>query len=447
MRKSRGYKTVLQEAELMSMPPLAVVDFLKRRGSQTRDVARNDPVDADVERALRLRSEPLIDLALARYGCHMEVVAELFRSAEPEGAIRIACLANTALAHEFLPSFPSGLLGSDEATMVGWLESASVDELVALFENPTLSDSFLRNVLERGKGWDGLSEDKLCSIVAILHCNPRMRTPREDDYMDGYAEYSYRSVFNAAWRLAVTAPATNAWAHGLGWLYEQLQPEAFSIDAPLELAARWRVDASDSDEIKMEAERVGQGLLDNKQRVRKGLARLALGKNRQLLPELARHDDVAFRCAAYASGSLTADQIRAGYDKDGELAFNEMVSNEAIWKTSDTRQALHDIAWAAVGADEHSNLTAANQYNWIEKEMRRKHPGWFVDEETASKPEIDGEDLSPATRSDIASLAARMDKQSKGVESAGEALKTLLRRTSWIWWFSLGALAANLKHF
>lgn len=442
----RGYKTLIHEAELMAMPPDAVAEFLKHRAKQSRDQARDDPVDMEAEQALLGRNEPLIALSLARHGRHMEVVAGLFGISEPSSPLRLACLANTSLGQEFFPSFPTGLLGQD-AAMAEWLMAASEDELSALFENPTLSDSFLRDVLERGKGWEAIGDDRLRSIVAVLHRNPRMRTPREDDYMDGWAEYSYGAVFNAAWKLAETAPATQEWAAALSWLYEQLQPEAFSIKEPLGLAARWHVDPADEEAIKREADSIAHGWLDSMQRVRKGIARLALSKSSKLLPELAGHADVAFRCAAYSAGSLTADQLSKAYEVDGELAFNESIRNLSLWRRPDTRQALHDIAWAVVRADKHSDLMAANQYNGMEKDLRKKHPSWFPDDGEGQATEMDGDAQEPATKADIAGVAAKLDLQGKGIEAAVGALKTLLGRTGWIWWFALGALAATiLRH-
>jgi len=62
----RGHKAIVQEAELLAMPPEAVAAFLKRRAGLSTDELRDDPVDEDAEAALRSRSNSLIDLALAR---------------------------------------------------------------------------------------------------------------------------------------------------------------------------------------------------------------------------------------------------------------------------------------------------------------------------------------------------------------------------------------------
>jgi hypothetical protein len=443
----RGYKTLIQEAELMAMPPVAVADFLKGRAGQTKDEARDDPVDKDAEKALRGRADPLVDLSLARYGRHMEVVSELFQSSGANSPIRLGCLANRSLGHEIFRSFPVGLLGREPGPMAEWLLNAADDELFALFENPTLTDSFLRDLLERGRGWEAIPDDKLCRMVSILDRNPRMRTPRDEGYMDGYDEYSYGSVFNAAWKLAETAPVTEGWASSLGWLYERLQTDAFSIKEPLKLAERWHIAPDDTKANERQAKDHEIGYLGNMERVRKGLARLALSEGGKVLAELLASDDLAFRAAAYAAGSLNAEQLRAGYEKDGELVLTEAIRNLSLWRSPGTRRSLHDIAWGVVRNDKHSDLSAANQYNWIEKDMRKKYPAWFADDESEQAGDDEVDDQSPATKADISSLAGHLDRQANGVEAVGQALRALMSRTEWIWWFSLGSLVASLLHF
>lgn len=425
----RGYKTLIQEAELTAMPPVAVAEFLKRRAAQTKDEARDDAVDEDAEQNLRGRGDPLIDLSLARYGRHIGVVSQLFQSASQDNPIRLACLTNRSWGHDIFRSFPIGLLGRDPGPMAEYLLTASDNELCALLENPTLSDSFLRDLLERGNGWEAIPDDRLCRFVSILHRNPRMGTPREDDYMDDDFEYSYGSVFNAAWKLAETAPATESWASGLGWLYEKLQPYAFSINDPLKLAERWCADPADPEEVKREADSSASRYLGNKQLVRKGLARLALSMSSKLLGVLVSNDDVALRCAAYSAGSLNAEQLRAGFERDGELAFYEALHNISLWRRRDTRQTLRDIAWSVVGAEKLPPSPAEGIYNRIEDDMRKKHPAWFADEEGEPSGDDEVDDQSPATKADVSSLMDQMDRQAQGVESAIQALRALLSRT------------------
>jgi hypothetical protein len=312
--------------------------------------------------------------------------------------------------------------------MAEWISDASDEELCALFENPNLSDEFLRGVLERGEGWESITDDKLCDIVCVLTRNPRMQMAREDDYMDGYADYSYSSVFNAAWQLAETAPTTKCWARDLGWLYEHLQPDAFSIKDKLKLAERWHIDSGDAEANESQAEDHEMGYLSDMERVRKGLGRLALQRDYQLLSKLLEGDDLAFRAAAYATGTLDAEQLQAGYEKDGEIFFNEAIHNLRLWQRHDTRQALQQIAWAVVKSDKRRDLMAANVYRDVEKRIREKHPAWFADERNK---QADDKDVTqpPATKDDLAPLTEHLNRHAESIEALREKLDDLILRT------------------
>ena len=230
MEKSiRSYKSVIQEAELLAAAPEFVAEFLK----SLEDPEKTQGLDDKIEKALRSRSHPLIDFALARYGRDDSTVSALFKSAPPGHAIRLAALSNTSNRFRF----PLRSLFRDEEQAANWVAEATPEELDALFDNPTLDSSFLLDLLERSKPWDGITDEKFNRIVEILGGNARMRTPR-DDFIEGYSDFLYRSVFNAAWKLAQTVEPTEHWARTLGWLYERLLPEAFSIDQPLALVYR-----------------------------------------------------------------------------------------------------------------------------------------------------------------------------------------------------------------
>lgn len=440
----RSYKTVIQEAELLASPPAVVAEFLKKRAAQSKDERRDDEVDEEFEAALHSRNDPLINLALARYGQFNAAVLPLFEGGEPSGAIRLAVLANPVLGDEFFSRFPIALFGSPEQTAV-WLATAPDAETAALFENPKLDDSFLRDLLEGSKPWDSIPEERLAVFVASLVRNERMRTPYDDSFMDGYSEYSHGSVFNAAWKLAERMPVNERWSTVLGWLYDRMQTDAFSIDKPLEVAARWHPEPGNVELIEKEAEDLERGWLPSYQRVRKGLARLALHKDSKLMAGLLASDDPAFRSAAYADGNLSSEQISAAYEKDGELVFNQAMHNHKIWRTAQGRAALKAVAWLIVDNDKHSDLLAANIYNGIWEDLAKKHSDWFKDEEDFAPEPCD----EPVTKADIGALADRLTQPGSGqaIEQLKQSLQSLNSRVGWVWWFSLGALVASIKHF
>jgi hypothetical protein len=355
----------------------------------------------------------------------------------------LAVLANTTLGEEFFSQFPVALFGSPEEAAV-WLTMAPDAEISALFENPKLDDSFLRDLLEGSKPWDSIPEERLAAFVESLVRNERMRTPYDDSFMDGYAEYRHGSVFNAAWKLAKRMPVNERWSNALGWLYDRMQPDAFSIDKPLELAARWHPELGNVELIEKEAKELERGWLPSYQRVRKGLARLALHNDSKLLASLLASDDPAFRSAAYADGNISPEQLSAAYEKDGELVFNQSMHNHMIWRTTQGRAALKAVAWLIVNHDKHSDLMAANIYNGIREDLAKKHSDWFKDEEDFAPEPCD----EPVTKADLEALADRLTQPGSGqaIEQLKQSMQSLNSRVGWVWWFSLGTLVASIKY-
>jgi hypothetical protein len=432
----QNYRAVIRRAELLAMPPEAVAAFLKERAARPREELRNDDVDEEIERALLDRDDPLINLSLARHGRFVATLHLLFEK-NGSKAVQFAVLSNTAADGGILSSFPVALFG-DTAGAAEWLTAAPQDAITALFENPNLEDSFLRDLLEGGKPWNTIPDERLLLIVAALQSNKRMWQPYDDSFMDGYAEYSHHSVFNAAWKLAERMPVTDQWAAALCWLYDRLRPEAFSIENPLELAARWHPDPANANATARESSR----WLSSYQGVRKGLARLALRKGRSVLPNLLSSDDPGLRAAAYADATLTPEQIGAAYEKDGELFFDQAVHNTKLWLTAAHREALKTVAWAVVRADKHSDMMAANIFNGVRERIAKEHPDWFKDDD---EPAPDSGD-KPATTADISALAEKLNADSNALAFAFDQVRQTVQRLNsrlgWVWWFSLGALVA-----
>jgi hypothetical protein len=374
----RGYKSIIQEAELLAMSPEAVAEFLKKRAKQSVDELDQDPVDEEVEVALRGRSNPLIDLALARYSRCIDTLRTIFQSSQPCGALRLAVLSNgtrwSAITHFPVELFRERTRDAREQT-AAWLAEAPKEELCALFENPWIDDDFLSDLLERSKPWEALSNESLMFIVAILGHNERMWTPRED-FVDGSESASYHAVFNSAWKLAESVEPSERWAKVLSHLYDRLETRAFSIKEPLVLVNRWRPEPTNSKAVEEEKKRNARGDLSVYQGVRRGLAKLALSKNSNLLPGLLTNDDPSLRAAAYADGRLTPEQLLAASEREGRLVFDQAIRNRNLWlwRTSAGREALGKVAR---GADSEDWSWPLYKNTWAI--LAKEHPDWFKD--------------------------------------------------------------------
>jgi hypothetical protein len=374
----RGYKSIIQEAELLALSPEAVAEFLKKRAKQSMDELDHDPVDEEAEVALRGRSSPLIDLALARYARFMETLRPIFQNSQPCGAVRLAVLSNGTRWPAYT-NFPVELFGNRKQEAreqaAAWLVEVPREELQALFENPKINDDFLSDLLKRSKPWDALSDERLITIVAILGCNERMWTPGEG-FTDGFADTRYHAVFDSAWKLAANVEPSERWAWALSYLYDRLETYAFSIKEPLGLVNRWRPEPSTSKLVEEEAKENTRGNLSDYQGVRKGLAKLALSKNPHLLPRLLASDDPGLRAAAYADGRLAPEQLLVAYEREGKLVFDQTVRNRNLWlwRTAAGREALGKVAQ---GADSEDWYWPLYQNTWAI--IAREHPDWFKD--------------------------------------------------------------------
>jgi len=396
-------------------------------------------VDDQTEEVLLARNDRLISLALAQYGCNPDVLAALFHAAPSGDAVRLACLTNRAAGKSVHPHFPMCIFRVEEE-MVKWLNDAPYVEVNALFENPVLDDGVLTNILSRKGVWSDIEERRFCMLLASLYGNPRMRTERSDDWMDGFDEYRYSSVFVSAWRIAESAEPTHELARELSSLYRVLVPEPHAMLDPLSVAAKWVPKCGGPAAEQEEAEMNRFGQLGSFQAVRRGLARLAATSNRAQLRSFLTSSDVALRCAAYGMAALSASEIAAAHAKDGELALDELMENERLWMTHETRKALHDAAWAQVQASESADLLQANIYKAKIKAVREKNPEWFQDSEGESAV---ADDL-PATRGDLREAVTRLDQQAKEARLLTASLDKLGERVNWIIYGLVGAVAAGL---
>ena len=450
----RDYKIMITEAELMASTAERVHLWLEGRANN----AENDDTtgDEELEQSLLSRGDQLIDLGLARFCLYTDTARTLFKrgqAAKPGQKndalmLRLACLSNRALSKLFIASPPEALVDRHNGGVENWLVTAEDIEITALFDNPDMSDNFLRDFLECKKPWEVMSEKHRLQAIRALTRNPRMQAAYVG-WMDGYAEYTHNSVFHAAWQLAEKLPTTREWAMTLRGLFDKLRRESHSKEAPLDVAKRWLPDPSDADAAETESEAIKSGYLNAYQGVRSGLARLAIKGNYKLATDLLSHTDIALRVAAYADMCMTPEQLTIAFARDEKAAVDAALRNLQLWRNPKTREVLHDISWQADGLDGRSNLDYANMFNFFKKENAKKYPDWFKDEEEQEEP-IEPSD-QPATKTDIERAIEAMASQQYTVPGALEQLKKAIGavnvRVGWIWWFSIIGVGVSLWHY
>jgi hypothetical protein len=424
----RDPTTVVLEAELMASSPDRVHAWLEERGRKvTRSFLGED--QRSIEQALLGREDPLIDLGLAQYAIFPKTIAALFsRQGPAQKALRLAVLSNEPTGRGYHWGVPHALYSRAKDEAAKFLATLDAEEIWALFRNSEIDDSFLLDFLEMKETWQVLDEARRLLAIRSLGSNPRMNT-RYSGPMDGYAEYSHNRVFDAAWNLAVSVPTTMMWAGFLGGLYSRTNPKSFAIKNPFEVAARWTPDPSDEKTLQSEQKGVERGYLGVYARVRQALAGLAVrsaysDKDRE---SLLTHSDPAVRAAAYRDAELTLEQMKAADARDPMLAFNTMLDNKGLWRRSEYRKLLHDMAWAPA-RDPNSPMDAPNAYNWHLEDRRKEFPEWFKDEDDTEKPDRstlrqDMIEYLQTLRDHAANARRRLPELFKGDTNIGELAK------------------------
>lgn len=423
------YRDIIEEAELALSDRHEIISYLQQRANQSK----SEPLySSNVENILLQKKDPLIDLALAKYSLLPDTARELFARTERNDPIRLAVLSN-----QYVDSYHSILeiIFDDDTSMSDhFVSNASDEELNALFENPRVGDSFLRDLLEGNDLWKGLDEQTQLIILRALSNNERMRTPYDESFLDGYADYSYHAVFTAAWSLAETINVSYRSAVVLSNLYWHLIPSS-AIKDPLEIAKRWVASETNKSEDEKKDNSVGH--LSPFQKVRQALAKLAVSKGTNY-KTLLGSDDLALRSCAYAIGYFSPSEISSAYEQDGKVAFREFLENKYIWRHAELRDALKELAWKIVNEDANSSLDAANFFNWSKERFLKTHPEWFLNDEES--------DIQQSTmQSEERDLGSKILESTELIQSNNKLmldyisskLTSIHLRLVLIWWFSL----------
>ena len=439
--RPRDPKQVVLEAELAASSPERVRSWLETTAA---DIATLFANDEGIEQTLLHRNDPLINLSLARLSANPDILRALYTgAAKTNKPIRLALLMNEVARRIGSTGMPDVLVERDEA-VGGLLSDLDEEELLALFSNPELENDFLINFFEQKGPWQALDERRQQIALRALYKNSRLTT-RYSGPMDGYAEYLHDKVFSAAWELAGKLPPSIEWAASLCWLYEKLKPVG-GVKEPLLLAARWIPDKTDAERLESEDKQLARGDLGPFARTRRGLARLAVHQahTKEQRQALAAHEDPAVRAAYYFEGGLSADEMKAANERDFLLSFESLVWNPRAWRTKETRQVLHDMAWDSK-RDPSAHMDSPNLYNARLERYKEEHPDWFKDEEELTEDELDKGAL-PLTTGEFATALEQINQSLFATNDLGRStyvgLLTLLKRTAWLGWGIAVVLAA-----
>lgn len=291
------------------------------------------------EQTLADRNDPYIDFGLARYGTSEAAGKAVYA----RGDLGIRCA--------YLAHFPGGGFDWKDEFELASSPPRELDELRALVTNPSLSDETFKMCFEKRGVFEELNDEAFQSVLVVASDNERLITPYNDKYMDGYAEYSYHSVFEAAWKLTLTSPVTAKWAAILyHLLYRCLPPISFDVVPALE---RWYQP---------------YGFF-----MRSRLADILKADD-----TLLKSRDAALRISFYRRFDPSVYREWPEFVSDVENFLENALYNKLLWRNCELRGVLSKLCWEH--PDPHSRMDLPNAYNSIDERMRAEYPAWFDDE-------------------------------------------------------------------
>jgi hypothetical protein len=278
------------------------------------------------ERTLLERKERLIDLALALYGYDETVVQELFFRNPQDAALRSAALSNQTNGAQ-----PRYLFSHDDEKLALFLNSAAEEDVESLFCNPELDFRFVRAFFSREAPFHDLNSDRLMMAVRALIRNPKffayhgffiyhLREKHYERIDDPETEYDYRSAIKALLALSRDMPVEALWARRLVRLYKELPLGFCGWDAALKAAERWIEPGTAAHDQDASFNDIGH--LNDWQRVRFHLGRMAICHSKEKIADLFGHEDIAFRAAAYSMMEPIAENITSAFERDGVVCFD-----------------------------------------------------------------------------------------------------------------------------
>ena len=331
-----------------------------------------------LERLLLRRRHPLIDLGLAQFGCAPRTLSTVF--ARGDKGVRCAVLANPLLFDCLSPA-----VNLEEVVIRG-----SRQELEALALNANYPDSVFSSMINRTDHFSKLDELNYRFMLSRLGKNVRLSTPYDDTYyLDGMSDYGYHKVFTDAWKLTMTVPATQEWAHTLCDLLSRAEPP-IGIENIEQILERWRIDRDSSYDT------------DYAFYLRSRLADL-LDADERLLnsPDLAVRQSFYRRFSPWRFESWP--EYRA---KDDEEFFQQTLLNHDLWRLQKDRDKLRELAWS-FSKGRSGDLDMVNNYLAYEELYREKYPEWFREIDTEQSD--DSSAIARRAESLLATISEKVD--------------------------------------
>ncbi len=350
---SRGY--------LKFAAPEVVYEILKQRSEHL--ISENSSLvyysDDSIDTVLLSRSEPLINIGLARFSPKMDIVANLYNgvfegSADDPGyqrALKLACLSNQLAAEALSLSLidSSKWLGPAELSRLA--EEGDQEEISILFMNAG-AGAILKALFNRSHPFDKISDDRYCNLVYTSIKNPRLNVDTSDVHGPDLTAWDIQKGILA---MLQVAPVTEVWLHTLQYLLFTLDPRRVALPTidVTEILDRWRV-LSIKEKFGDETQEQ-EGMSTSLSSVEEFLCLTAAlyGKRYEAKKTVVLgspdDSDVAIRCAFYGNTALTPAQMKSGFDLDGDVFVFAALVNDDLFYRKACREALENMITGNLG--------------------------------------------------------------------------------------------------
>jgi hypothetical protein len=353
------YQERAEAGYFLSSPPGMVAEWLQTNWKQPEPGIDSDGWRTDdsgrrlIEYLLVRRREPLIDHALARYGYSTPAIQRVYNRGDV--STRYAAVQN-----------PRGGAALNQAQEI--LRTGKRSLVTALLQNPNLSSDFLEQLLRRKGRFSDIPDTRFILILYTLAGNKRLSKPYDGPF-DGWAEYKYNQVFDAAWDLTRAAPTDQKWAAVLSSLLCRAnRPPGFKdLEGTIE---RWRIDEP--------IEEPKWHLRSNSFILRSYIADFSRADD-----DLLRSSDPALRMSFYRRFSPWQYKDWPDYlTRDGEEFVNAALENFELWRSPTKRERLERVCWDC--PDPHHAMDAPNSFRSAQRGYRKRFPAWFSEDEKFS---------------------------------------------------------------
>jgi hypothetical protein len=350
--------------------------------------------------AVRARSEPLVQLGIARFCGNDETLKEIFATGNP--ALRCAVLANRNVNHGSILRSPLGDSAYDAVLCGG-----SEQEKEALLTNPSIEAYLVDKVVEHSLPTSALDEEAWRQSIVYIGRNEKFATTLKDyDFNSFTARHDHESPIAKLWELLWTVDSTPRWAGHLADVYARIYfklPSSHSKPADLVdvLQNRWG-----TPELRQDKSRAPAIL---RQVCAKRLCESRLASSE--LAHLAKHDDPAIRYGYYEGIRLTDSfDIENARDRDGDEGIEALARNRTLYLRSnhELQARVRAAAWQIEGS---LDYVPGMLHSMLER-FAKEDPQLYGDELlTANEVESQLESTQPAVAAPPDALSASMRKQ------------------------------------